>query len=357
MMLRMLACLVATALLVSSPIAAQAPQQPPTPPKVRELLDLLADPGVQDWLKKQRTAAPAHRAPDTKPGEDDGLSPGARVASVRKHLAALVAAVPMVPDALHKAGTILMLELEERGLFEVLALIVAFIALGFGAEWLYYRAAARLERFIAELPLDSVNERLRAVAIRLAYGTGIVASFAIGSVGAFLVFDWPPLLREIVSAICWPSSGCAWRWSSAASCWRPAASASASCRCRPRRLVLVPPLRRLRRLVRLRLGHRAVDPDARRFARSAPSRRLCAGTRPPGDRPGVGLAPAAPGAVPEAIAAPARRRISATGRRRRSCRPTSWCCGCCGSPAPCRSSGCWSWPSPCRRRWPPRSAR
>src|SRR3546814_9910579 len=26
----------------------------------------------------------------------------------------------------------------------------------------------------------------------------MVAAFAIGSVGAFLVFDWPPLLREIV---------------------------------------------------------------------------------------------------------------------------------------------------------------
>src|SRR3546814_4223597 len=38
------------------------------------------------------------------------------------------------------------------------------------------------------------------VAVRLAYGVGIVAAFAIGSVGAFLVFDWPPLLRQIVLA-------------------------------------------------------------------------------------------------------------------------------------------------------------
>ena len=48
------------------------------------------------------------------------------------------------------------------------------------------------------MPLDTVGERLRAVAIRLAFGLGLIASFAVGSVGAFLVFDWPPLLREIV---------------------------------------------------------------------------------------------------------------------------------------------------------------
>jgi hypothetical protein len=43
-----------------------------------------------------------------------------------------------------------------------------------------------------------VGDRLRAVAMRLAFGAGLVAAFALGSVGAFLAFDWPPLLREIV---------------------------------------------------------------------------------------------------------------------------------------------------------------
>src|SRR5262249_25003193 len=40
--------------------------------------------------------------------------------------------------------------------------------------------------------------RLRAVLVRLAYGTGMVTAFAIGSIGLFLALDWPPLLREIV---------------------------------------------------------------------------------------------------------------------------------------------------------------
>ncbi|MGL1133883.1 hypothetical protein ACSTLP_24710, partial [Vibrio parahaemolyticus] len=40
--------------------------------------------------------------------------------------------------------------------------------------------------------------RLLAVAVRLGFGTGAICCFALGSVGAFLAFDWPPLLRQLV---------------------------------------------------------------------------------------------------------------------------------------------------------------
>jgi len=166
----------------------------PAPAKVKELLDLLAEPAVRDWLVKQRAAPAAAPPPDTP----SSPSLRERVASVREHLATLAAAVPTVPDQLERAGGILMLELDEHGLLRVLLLIACFVALGIGAEWLYYYFGARVERWIVALPLDSIDQRLRAVAVRLAYGTGIIAAFALGSVGPFLVFDWPPLLGEIV---------------------------------------------------------------------------------------------------------------------------------------------------------------
>ncbi len=185
--------LVAALLCGGLSAAAQAQTAAPPPEKARELLDLLADPSVQEWLKQQRSAAPAE-----KPEAAGTASLGARIAAVREHLAGLAIAVPAVPDELERAGTILFLELEEKGLMHVLVLIAVFVALGFGAEWLYYWALARVENWIVALPLDSVEQRLRAVAVRLAYGLGIVAAFALGSVGAFLVITWPPLLGEIV---------------------------------------------------------------------------------------------------------------------------------------------------------------
>ena len=34
--------------------------------------------------------------------------------------------------------------------------------------------------------------------MRFAFAVGLVAAFALGSVGAFLALNWPPLLREMV---------------------------------------------------------------------------------------------------------------------------------------------------------------
>jgi small-conductance mechanosensitive channel len=181
-----------------APVAAEEP-----PLRVRELLDLLADPVVRDWLVQQRAVA-EQRAAAPSPAADTGAEAmpstylGDRITAIRAHLATLAAAAPTLAGEFERAGIILKLEFEERGLVGVLLLIAVFVALGYGTEWLYYRVAAGVERWIVALPLDSVEQRLRAVAVRIAYGTGIVAAFAVGSVGAFLVLDWPPLLREIV---------------------------------------------------------------------------------------------------------------------------------------------------------------
>lgn len=169
------------------------------PAKVRQLLDLLDDRDVREWLAQRRAAtAEPEPAPAAEPRAAPSRYFAGRIAAIRLHLAALAAAVPTLPAEFERTGRILMLEFEKRGLFSVLVLIAGFVALGFGAEWLYYRVAAGVEKWIVALPLDTERERLRAVAVRLAYGTGMVAAFALGSVGAFLAFDWPPLLREVV---------------------------------------------------------------------------------------------------------------------------------------------------------------
>lgn len=171
--------------------------QKDTPPQVRQLLDLLADPAVRDWLQQQHAAQAAAAAPADVETTPSSLLAD-RVAAIHQHLQTLAAALPTLPDEFERAWIILSLEFEEHGLVSVLLLILAFAALGFGAEWLFYWAAAGVEKWIIGLPLATVGERLRAVAVRLAYGTGMVVAFTIGSVGAFLVFAWPPLLREIV---------------------------------------------------------------------------------------------------------------------------------------------------------------
>ena len=186
-----------------------APAAGAPPAKVQELLKLLDDPAVRDWLTQHRGAAaqpaspPAAASPpaeDASPADSSMTASGyfaMRLAAIRQHLGGLVAAVPTLPHEFERCFIILSLEFQQYGLIGVLVLIAVFVGLGFGVEHLYYRIAAGIEKWIVALPLDTVGERLRAVAVRLAYGTGMVAAFAIGSVGAFLALDWPPLLREI----------------------------------------------------------------------------------------------------------------------------------------------------------------
>jgi small-conductance mechanosensitive channel len=192
--------------LLSLPLAAQtagagpaAKQQDATPPKVHELLDILADPGVQTWLARQRAGAAASAEP--APASEEGAVAdhfAGRLAAIRAHMAALAAATPQLPGEFERAAVTLFAELEDRGLVEVSLLLAGFVALGFGAEWLLWRATARFRRRIAELPLVTAVDRLQVAVGRLALAAGHVIVFALGSVGAFLAFDWPPIFRDVI---------------------------------------------------------------------------------------------------------------------------------------------------------------
>ncbi len=201
--------LVALALLLAllagrapAALAEAAPAANPTPEQVRQLLGLLADPAVRDWIARGATAPPAAADPATPPPRSVTIGQFLRVrlGATRSHLIGLATAVPDVPDELAHAWLILSLEFEEQGLLSVLLLIAAFAALGFGAQSLFWRVTRGWRRKVIAAPLDTVRERLSIVFQRLLYGVLNVAAFGVGSVGAFLVFSWPPLLQEIVLA-------------------------------------------------------------------------------------------------------------------------------------------------------------
>lgn len=177
-----------------------SPEPPAAPAQVKALLNLLADPQVRDWLEKQKPAAasPADPKPESEAPQTAGGFASARLHAIRAHLKAIGEAAPRLPTELTEAGRILYLEFEDQGLLEIGLLLTGFVALGFGLQGLFRWSTRGTLGWIVALPLDSVGDRLRAVLIRLGYGIGILLSFALGSVGAFLVFTWPPLVRDIL---------------------------------------------------------------------------------------------------------------------------------------------------------------
>jgi small-conductance mechanosensitive channel len=168
------------------------------PPQIRELMSLLADPKVRDWLEKSRAAELA-AAPATN-AEADSMAHffGSRAGMIREHLMRIAAAVPELPLEFHRGTTVVRADLGDRGRGRVLLHLGLFVALGFGLEWLFRYLTRRARRRLEELPLATVRQRVHLAALRFAFAAGLVAAFALGTLGPVLVLDWAPLMREIV---------------------------------------------------------------------------------------------------------------------------------------------------------------
>ena len=197
MIRRLLIVLAALTALVTGDARAQpAPGvASPSQEQLGQLAGLLRDPAIQAWLQAAATSggpiAPAQ-------ANDAALGMSAQVDAMRTFVRELVTAIPRLPAELGHAWLVLSLDLEDRGILHVLLLLAVFMGLGFVAQGIYWWATGNLRRAIVASPLDTVSERLRAIGKRLLYGLGWVLVIALGSIGGFLLFDWPPLLKEIV---------------------------------------------------------------------------------------------------------------------------------------------------------------
>ena len=197
-MRRLLILLFALAgLLVPGPGLAQPAE--PSPQELRALAELLRDPAIQTWLQAQAEGAPAE-APEAAANEGATAHQmmAGRIDAMRAFLRELAAAVPMLPDELGRAWATFATERQTHGGPRLIVLLVVFAALGFGLEWLFWWATTGFRERLIASGLDTVRERVRAIGMRAAYGLGVLLAFAIGSIGAFLLFEWPPLLKQVV---------------------------------------------------------------------------------------------------------------------------------------------------------------
>ncbi|HWA51149.1 MAG TPA: hypothetical protein VG742_22970, partial [Dongiaceae bacterium] len=197
-----LAILLALLLTSGAACAQDAPADAAeTPPhQVQLLLDLLRDPAVQQWLEQQPRSDEATVAAEQPPPAQSSAGGyfAHRLEVLRGNMALLGAAFPKLPGELESAWIILSLEFQEHGLWSVLLLILIFVGVGFACVWGYWRLTTGFRNWIIAGEIRTVGDRLRAMVARLTFGTGWALSFAIGSIGAFLCFHWPLLLREIV---------------------------------------------------------------------------------------------------------------------------------------------------------------
>ncbi|MBV9740878.1 MAG: mechanosensitive ion channel [Hyphomicrobiales bacterium] len=172
------------------------------PPQVRVFVGLMDDPQVRAWLSKQieEKQVEGKLAPVAAPNKPDGElnAFAAHFDLIRAHFAALIQVIPSLPEQFGQAAKIAQGEMEQHSFGRAFLLLALFIGLGFALEWLFWRATARLRARIDLLTLDTVQQRLLAVGMRFALGIGGLISFALGSICAFLAFEWPSFLKQLV---------------------------------------------------------------------------------------------------------------------------------------------------------------
>jgi moderate conductance mechanosensitive channel len=200
---------VAIGLAVVFPALVWAQEKPQTapqaPPEARQLLQLLQDPSVRTWLQSELASAPDAEKPKPPPERElrsvaDAASH--RLAEVRAHFLALAAAVPRIPIEVDNALARISADVDERSTFASLLMVLAVIALGLSCEAIFNRVTVGPRRALAQqMPIAPSSERASLHALRFGLGIGQIASFAVGCIGAFLLFAWPPLLEQTVLAL------------------------------------------------------------------------------------------------------------------------------------------------------------
>ncbi|HWK66359.1 MAG TPA: mechanosensitive ion channel family protein [Rhizobiaceae bacterium] len=156
------------------------------PEKARQFLELLNDPEVKTWLEDK--VAP--RASERQAGDPFSDMLTRWEIAIRDRIGVLVHAVPRIPQELARVADIVSRDVNS-GRPGLVALIVAvLIAVGCGAEWLMRRALPKPPAATKDGPDSAHSTILRELAILL--------TFSLASIGLFLTFEWPPLLRKTV---------------------------------------------------------------------------------------------------------------------------------------------------------------
>ncbi|WP_342641282.1 mechanosensitive ion channel family protein [Rhodoligotrophos ferricapiens] len=206
--------------LSCGPTLAQPASEPERPVQVEQLLRLLADPGVQAWIKAEAgrpapdnggsanaagAPAAAHihdpAVPESGRWAGDGRIIAAidgRLAAARRHLAELATAIRTLPAELNALAGFLRQERAQISVPKLAAALALAVVLGGALQWLFGHATAG---FTSIDPVQGPGIRLRILARRLALALGSCAALAGGLMIGMLLFQLPLVTRHLALSL------------------------------------------------------------------------------------------------------------------------------------------------------------
>ncbi|MFL5011316.1 mechanosensitive ion channel family protein [Rhizobium sp.] len=184
-------------LCASIAVAQSVTPASPQPESVQRFIAMFSDPDVQRFLQQQSAAAKTAAEP---PLETRNADPSFSEFTMRfrAHASSLLDAIQSFPLETMRGAAVLDQDVQANGGTRPIFLVAAFVAVGLAAQWLFWWISAGWRSWMARAPFATVRERMIALAARLLWAACYVLSFGLGSIGFFLMFQWPPVIREVV---------------------------------------------------------------------------------------------------------------------------------------------------------------
>ncbi|MFL5015357.1 MAG: mechanosensitive ion channel family protein [Rhizobium sp.] len=184
-------------LCASIAVAQNVTPASPQPESVQRFIGMFSDPDVQRFLQQQsQTAKTAAEPPLETRNADPSFSEFTM--RFRAHASSLLGAIQSFPQETMRGGAVLERDIQANGGTRPIFLVAAFVAVGLAAQWLFWWISAGWRSWMARAPFATVRERVIALTARLLWAACYVLSFGLGSIGFFLMFQWPPVIREVV---------------------------------------------------------------------------------------------------------------------------------------------------------------
>ncbi|MGO7181795.1 mechanosensitive ion channel domain-containing protein [Rhizobium brockwellii] len=187
---------VLSTLLLASTNSASAAEPTNSSAPIRVIIELPNDDSGRALVDR---IVPGNREPAQPVAVSQEAAPTSIATSLqdlRQRLLTLVDAVPTLPGQIQSAIQVFQTDdrIEPVGL--ILAVIL-FVAGGFVAQRLAWWSGRGLLHFVLNAPADTVRQRIRLHAARLSMGLLALVGYLIGSLGAFILFPWPAVFRDI----------------------------------------------------------------------------------------------------------------------------------------------------------------
>ncbi len=165
--------------------------------ELRDLLRLLDNPEIRKWLEEgaREAAGPLPATADAGSWRDDlqrlTETMHNRLTVLNALWSNISAAPQMIADAWQS-------QLSNTETLQTVIYAVIFLFIGAAIEWLYNQYIKYRAMQIEFANPHTLGAKARSMLSLYAYSMGSVLFFAVGSIGAFLGFEWSPLIKGIV---------------------------------------------------------------------------------------------------------------------------------------------------------------